>query len=76
MRRGHVGLLIGPQNGLRVDAVVWGEESGRGGVEEDEGGEGGVGGIEDRPAGRDVEDSDGGGGVRSQGVLAVSSFRR
>jgi len=48
----------GLQHDIRVDAVVWGEESGRGSVS---GLEGGVGDVDHRPASRDVEDRDGGG---------------
>lgn len=51
-RRGDVELVDGPQNGFRVDAIVWREESGRYGVED---GRGGVGDVDDRPTGRKVE---------------------
>lgn len=68
--RGDVELVDGPQNGFRVDAIVWGEESGRYGVED---GRGGVGDVDHRPTGRMVEDSGGGdGGVCSWSALAVS----
>lgn len=69
-RRGDVELVDGPQNGFRVDAIVWREESGRYGVED---GRGGIGDADDRPTGRKVENSEGGDvDVCSWSALAIS----
>ena len=62
----------GLQHDIRVDAVVWGEESGRGSVS---GLEGGVGDVDHRPASRDVEDRDGGDAFAHRAFLLYHDYR-